>query len=161
MNIDHILDTMNKNQVSFILIGGMNFLLRHVPLLTFDIDLWIEETNTNRDRCEKALSELHAEWGSTDKDWKLVSKFPKGWLETQPIFCLTSPYGAIDIFRFVKGLEDWQFCRVRALEEKTASGISYLGLSDNDMLKCQLALDPKEQKNERIIFLQSSIQKSS
>lgn len=31
MNIDCILDTFNRRDVEFILLGGMNFLLRHKP----------------------------------------------------------------------------------------------------------------------------------
>jgi hypothetical protein len=38
MNIDHILQTFNTCEVDYLLIGGMNFLLRHEPVLTYDID---------------------------------------------------------------------------------------------------------------------------
>jgi hypothetical protein len=155
MNVDHILETMNRNEVNFILIGGMNFLLRHVPMLTFDVDLWIEDTERNRANCERALGLLVAEWGRSDKDWKSVSKFPAGWLNEQHVFCLTSPHGPIDIFRSVKGLDSWQGAKNRSLNEKTAAGISYSGLCDEDMLQCQLALDPKDQNAERIKFLKS------
>lgn len=155
MNVDHILDTMNRNQVSFILIGGMNFLLRHQPVLTFDVDLWVEDTELNQRNCEKALAQLHAEWGKSDKEWKPVSQLSIGWLKSQHVFCLTSPHGAIDIFRSVKGLDSWTESKSRALTEKTASGISYSGLCDEDMLKCQLALDPKDQNTERIKYFRT------
>ena len=42
MNVEHILRVMQRHQVAFILIGGMNFLLRHQPVVTFDVDFWIE-----------------------------------------------------------------------------------------------------------------------
>ena len=48
MNVDTILDTMNRNMVDYILIGGMNFLLRHAPVITYDVDLWIKDTSGNR-----------------------------------------------------------------------------------------------------------------
>jgi hypothetical protein len=35
MNVDQILETMNRCDAAFILIGGMNFMLRHVPVLTY------------------------------------------------------------------------------------------------------------------------------
>ena len=101
MNVDHILETLNGHQVAYILIGGMNFLLRHTPVLTYDVDLWIDDTPENLDRCEKALGELQAEWGATDNDWGPVSSKTPGWLGSQAVFCLTSPHGAVDIFRLV------------------------------------------------------------
>ena len=35
MNVDEILRTLSQEQVDFLLIGGMNFLLRHLPELTW------------------------------------------------------------------------------------------------------------------------------
>ena len=42
MNVDRILETLNRQDVRYILIGRMNFLLRHTPVLTFDVDVWVE-----------------------------------------------------------------------------------------------------------------------
>ena len=157
MNVDQILEAMNRHQVAYLLIGGMNFLLRHTPTLTYDIDLWIEDQKDNLQRCEKALGSLHAEWGKSDKDWGSVSRLSSGWLTTQPVFCLTSPYGAIDIFRAVKGLEDWQASFQKSLLEKTGSGVVYRGLADEDMLQCKLSLNKQEQKLDRIELLRKAL----
>ena len=51
----------------------MNFLLRHKPVLTFDVDIWIEDSEPNRKRCERVLAQLDAEWGRSDQDWRPVS----------------------------------------------------------------------------------------
>jgi hypothetical protein len=75
----------------------------------------------------------------------------------QSLFCLNSPHGAIDVFRTVRGLGDWHDARQRALAERTAGGVPYLGLSDGDMLQCQRALDPADQKQDRIKALQSQL----
>ena len=159
MNVDHILDTMNRTGVAYLLFGGMNFLLRHAPVLTFDIDLWIEDGEENRRRCERALGELAAEWGVADDDWGPVTQKGPGWLDRQGVFCLNSPHGAIDIFRSVKGLDDWNTSRSQAREESTAAGTRYLGLSDTDMLRCQYALDEPQQKRQRIRVLEAAIGK--
>jgi hypothetical protein len=37
MNVDEILRTLNQEHVDYLLIGGMNFLLRHLPELTYDV----------------------------------------------------------------------------------------------------------------------------
>ena len=55
MNVDRILETFNRHQVACLLIGGMNFLLRHQPVLTFDIDLWISDEDMLA--CQLALDE--------------------------------------------------------------------------------------------------------
>jgi hypothetical protein len=91
MNVDHILNTLNQHGVSYLLIGGMNFLLRHLPLSTYDVDVWIEDRFDNRRRCETALAALDAEWGRTDADWGPVAKLPAGWLDQQGVFSLNSP----------------------------------------------------------------------
>jgi hypothetical protein len=38
MNLDRILETFSAQRVDYILIGGVNFLLRHEPVTTYDID---------------------------------------------------------------------------------------------------------------------------
>lgn len=150
MSIDEILGTMNRHGCRFLLIGGMNFMLRHRPILTYDADLWIEDSLENRRRCEAALMELKAEWGASDEEWGPVVQLPPGWLNRQHVYSLITSFGALDIFRSVVGLEDWETCRLRATAERTSSGTEYLGLSDEDMLQCQLALSEGEQKQARL-----------
>jgi hypothetical protein len=158
-NIDYILATFNRHRVDYLLIGGVNFLLRHAPVLTYDVDVWIEDTSANRRRCEAALKELEAEWGRSDDDWGPVATKPEGWLGSQPVFCLSGPHGAIDIFRSVLGLASWPVCRERAEAGKTASGTAFWGLSDADMLCCQLALPDGARNEARVRHLQESLRK--
>ncbi len=150
MDIDHILTVLNRRGVHYLLIGGVNFLLRHKPVLTFDIDFWIEDDPGNCLRCEGALAELDAEWGPAEKTWGPVTALPTGWLSRQTIYCLSSPHGAIDIFRSVAGLPSWQQSFATSVSGQTAAGTVYRGLSDADMLACQLSLDPEDRKNDRI-----------
>ncbi len=157
MNIEHILAVFNRHEVRYLLIGGVNFLLRHKPVLTFDVDFWIEDSEANRRRCEEALNELNAEWGRTDSDWGAVANLAAGWLSQQPVFCLTSPHGAIDIFRLVQGLSDWDEAFTVSVSGTTASGTAYSGLSDADMLACQLSIPVESRKNDRIQELQKAM----
>lgn len=155
MRIDAIFQTFQQQQVAYLLIGGVNFLLRHAPVLTYDVDLWIEDGPENCARCEIALAEIQAEWGPDDSSWTPVAQMPVGWLRRQAVFCLTSPVGAIDIFRAVTGLPDWAACRARAIFARTAAGTAYWALADADMLRCQLALPPEQRNEARIQFLQN------
>ena len=157
MNIDLILETFNRHNVRYLLIGGVNFLLRHAPILTYDVDLWIEDTDSNCLRCEAALADLVAEWGPTEETWGFTSTLPPGWLSRQSICCMSSSAGAIDVFRYVAGLDNWQSSFDNSVIEQTASGVSYHGLSDSDMLLCQYALDPPYQKAHRIAALKSAL----
>ncbi|MHB1035676.1 MAG: hypothetical protein ACYC35_12425 [Pirellulales bacterium] len=157
MNVDRILEMLNRREVAYLLIGGMNFLLRHAPVLTFDIDLWIADTAENLDRCERALGELDAQWGPTEQDWGPVAGQPAGWLRRQGVYCLTSRHGAIDIFRAVKGLDSWEVCRARAEPGATSAGTAFLALADEDMLRCQLALPEAERRLDRIRALREKL----
>jgi hypothetical protein len=157
MNVDRIIGGFNEHGVRYLLIGGMNFLLRHKPVLTFDVDLWIEDTDENLRRCEAALSELDAAWGVGESDWGPVKDKPSGWLRRQAVFCMTSPYGAIDVFRSVRGLAGWAESHAESVECVMASGMSCRGLSDGDMLKCQLSLDEADRKQDRIRELRKAM----
>ena len=155
MNVDEILRVFNECGVEYLLIGGMNFLLRHQPVLTYDIDLWIRDTPMNLARCDAALQALGAEWGPTEEAWRKVAEQP-GWLSRQSVFCLTSASGAIDVFRAVTGLPSWEEANDRAYAGRTAGGITYRGLCDEDMIACQMALPEGQRRNDRIAALRRS-----
>src|SRR6478672_636713 len=104
MNIDKILSELNAAGVDFILIGGVNFLLRHAPELTYDVDIWIADSEENLKKALQALQRLGAEWGPPSENWRPVSLDP-AWLKRQNIFCMTTAHGALDLFREVRGLE--------------------------------------------------------
>jgi hypothetical protein len=153
MNQERIFETFNRHGVNYLLIGGMNMLLRHGGSLTYDVDLWIEDNKENRLRCHHALAELEAAWGPNDVEWGPIAKKSPAWLECQGVLCVLSPAGAIDIFRSVEGLTSWSECSNRASKVKTRQGMEILALSDEDLLKCQLALPQQVQKQDRIRFL--------
>lgn len=155
MNVDAVLESFERHQVDAILIGGMNFLLRHQPVLTFDIDFWVKDTDDNLSRLASALRALGAEWGKSEEAW---GPLPKGhdWLRTQNIFCLTTPHGAVDIFRTVEGLDgQYEACKARCSLERSKGGIPYHSLSDQDMLACQLALPENMRRLDRTNYLKN------
>ncbi len=151
MNPGPVLQTFSRLGVDFLLIGGMNFLLRHQPVTTFDIDLWVRDDDANLDRVAAALHELGAEWGDSASTFRPVPA-DMAWLRRQSVFCLTSKAGAIDIFRSVYGLGDYESCRARSVET-TRDGITFRSLSDLDMLACQLALPEGERRLDRVAYL--------
>jgi predicted nucleotidyltransferase len=66
MNVDEMLRALNQKQVDYLLIGGTNFLLRHLPELTFDVDIWVQDDADNLEHVNSALEKLHTEWGRTE-----------------------------------------------------------------------------------------------
>ena len=161
MNIDRVLQSLAKNEVDYLLIGGVNFLLRHAPEITYDIDVWIADNPKNLERTVTFLKSIIAEWSAKEDDWKPVPDTTT-WLTLQPVFCLTSPIAAIDIFREVKGLENrYDVCKVAAIAAETASGVPFWALSDQHMLEAQLALPVNQQKSQRIEALNKAIKNAS
>jgi len=160
MNVDLILSTFNRHEAEYILIGGMNFFLVHQPVTTFDVDLWIEDSTSNHRAVHAALSELEAEVSFSPKgdDWRRVSQLGAAdWLGRAPLFCLLSPHGAIDIFRTVRGIEEsFESCRVCCPIRQTPAGIRFRSLTDELMIRCELALPEKERKLDRLRLLERS-----
>jgi hypothetical protein len=157
MNVDEILQALNGEQVDYLLIGGMNFLIRHLPDLTFDVDIWIRDDSENLPNLNRALRRMGAQWGRTEAQWAPVPG-DWHWLQLQGVFCLTTEHGALDVFREVRGLEGrYLECKGRSVLARTATGMAFAGLADEDMLACQLALPPGEQKTRRMEVLRAAI----
>ncbi len=157
MDVDAILTHLNEAETDYLLIGGVNFLLRHAPELTFDVDVWVRDDEANLSRLNGALQSMKAEWGPIETAWAPVPA-DWHWLRQQTIYCLTTPYAALDIFREVRGLEGrYDECRTAAVSHKTATGVAFWGLSDEQMLASQEALEPADQKPRRIEILRRAM----
>ncbi|MBI2928983.1 MAG: hypothetical protein HYY24_25240 [Verrucomicrobia bacterium] len=158
--MDEILQALNDAKVDYLLIGGMNFLLRHLPELTFDVDIWVRDDAANLEQLNCALRRLGAEWGRTEAEWRPVPDDWR-WLQGQGLFCLTTRHGALDVFRDVRGLEGrFAECRARGLSSTTGTGVRFIGLCDEDMLACQEALPPAERKIRRMEILREAIRRA-
>jgi hypothetical protein len=152
-----ILDIFARKEVDCLLIGGMNFYLRHRPVSTFDVDFWICDDQANRERVAAALIALDAQWGATEETWAPVSP-DAGWLTRQSVYCLTSPAGAIDIFRTVDGLMDYDTCKARSTLCRNSEGTPYRSLSDADMLACQMVLPEGERRLDRVAYFKKLLE---
>jgi hypothetical protein len=156
MNPGRILTVFAEHGVDCLLIGGMNFFLRHQPVTTFDVDFWIADETANLRRTTEALADLAAECEHPDGSWGPVPR-EETWLQRKAVHCLTSPAGAIDLFRFVAGLASYEECKARAVAGRTSAGASYLSLSDRDMLECQLALPEGSRRLDRMAYLRKIV----
>ena len=153
MNADAILQAFAYHHVNAILIGGMNFALRHHLGTTYDVDFWVADSDENLRRVNEALRELGAQWGPSETTWGPVPE-DSAWLRRQGVLCLSSPQGAIDIFRDVAGLEgQYAACFERSTLAQTPTGIPYRSLANADMLACQMALPEGLRRLDRVRYL--------
>jgi len=157
LDVKGMLDVLNRNQVEYLVVGGMNFLFRHEPILTYDLDVWIRDTPDNRGRCVTALIALGASWGESESSWRSVETMEGDWLLRQSVFSLLTRHGALDVFRSIAGLDSWDDSFRQAVLVQTSGGISFRGLSDENMLACQEALQESERKLDRIRILREAI----
>jgi hypothetical protein len=161
LNCQGIFESLNRHDVRFILIGGMNFWLRYEQVSTYDVDIWVDSTSETLRQCEKALADMQAEWGFRDEDWGPVSTKTPGWLQQQYVFCLTTKFGALDIFRGVKGLPEFEVCWQRAGLHRLPTGESYRSLSASDMIACQESIPEGIRKVDRINYLRRYLEGES
>ncbi len=92
--------SLQSNEVRYIMIGGFATNLHGYSRATGDIDLWIDDTLTNRKNLRKALLEQ----GSGDYDVIETMQFIPGWTDFQLNFGFK-----LDVMTAVKGLENIGF----------------------------------------------------
>ncbi len=155
LNFDYqaIFQVMNSHAVQYLLIGGLNYFLRHRPVSTQDVDLFVESSRDNLTRCEAALSELDAEWGKVDDDWSPTRLKPNGWLAGQSVFCMLTSRAPLDIFLSVPGITSFAEANARAALVVTRDGINIRCISTTDLLACQMALPEHQRRQDRVNHL--------
>jgi Nucleotidyl transferase of unknown function (DUF2204) len=92
--------SLQENEVRYIMIGGFATNLHGYNRATGDIDLWIDDTLTNRKNLRKALLDQ----GSGDYDVIETMQFIPGWTDFQLNFGFK-----LDVMTSVKGLENIGF----------------------------------------------------
>ena len=92
--------SLYNNNVRYIMIGGFATNLHGYNRTTADIDIWVEDTLSNRKNLRKALLEQ----GSGDYDVIETMQFMPGWTDFQLNFGFK-----LDVMTSVKGLENIGF----------------------------------------------------
>lgn len=98
--IAELFSVLHKNSVKYILIGGFATALNGYYRLTEDIDIWIEDSITNRKKLRKALNDL----GLPDMPQIESIDFIPGWSG------ITLPTGfELDVMTRLSGFEQEKF----------------------------------------------------
>jgi hypothetical protein len=159
LDFESVFLAMNACDVDYILIGGLNYYLAFRPVSTQDIDLFIDDEPENRNRCEKALTTLDAEWGKGDYDWGPVATKSPGWLSAQGVYCLLTNAGPVDIFRSLAGVESYAMAKETSVDFCTSFGTAIKLLSPQFLLACQLAIPEHARRIDRVRHLQEILGK--
>lgn len=92
--------TLNKNEVKYIMVGGFAVNMHGYIRATKDADMWIKDSRENRIQLRKAFSEL----GYGDLESLETMQFVPGWSE----FYIGGGI-VLDIMTSMKGLEKYEF----------------------------------------------------
>jgi hypothetical protein len=91
------LNYLNKNKVSYILVGGYAVVIRGYSRTTGDIDIWVEKNQENYLKLNKALVSFGLPSNAITLDSFLSPEFD--------VFSIGKPPFAIEIMTAVKGLD--------------------------------------------------------
>jgi hypothetical protein len=140
----HFWKTLNKNNVRYIMVGGLATRFHGYNRATDDLDMWLEDNIENRKNLRKAFIEI----GYGDFPSIEIMQFIAGW---------TSFYAAgieLDIMTEMKGLEEYTFdeCYQIALRSNLV-GIIVPFLHINHLIQNKKAVNrPKDQLD--VIYLE-------
>jgi len=144
---------LNRLEVNYLLVGGLNFFLIHKPVSTQDIDVFIDDTPSNRRQCELALADLDASWGKLDEEWGPVRDKTAGWLSSQGVYCTLTRFGPLDVFRSIAGISAFSRAEAVAISFQFSESEFVKLISASDLLSCQLSLPEQYRKQDRVSYL--------
>ncbi len=132
------LTLLNKNKVSYILVGGYAVVIRGYSRTTGDIDIWVEKTGDNFQLLESALSEFGLPQGAILLENFLSEKFD--------VFSIGKPPFAIEIMTAIKGLEYKQAFDTSTME--TIDGIEIRVVHLNQLRQAKAAAGRHKDLND-------------
>lgn len=129
MNSDFsdLLRLMDQFQVRFLVVGGYAVIRHTEPRFTKDLDLWIEATAENAERCYRALASFGA---------PLAGLGPLDFTQQGYIYQMGVPPFRVDILMSLRGIEfveAWQRRDVQNID-----GLSIAFLSKPDLIESKL-----------------------
>jgi hypothetical protein len=101
-HLSQILERLNREQVDYVLVGGLAGVFHGVPLVTRDVDVCMPLTQQNLTRLEKALAGLHPVHRQTPEQlsFSVAADFPRGLKNVY----LRTDIGVLDCLGEIKGL---------------------------------------------------------
>ena len=91
------IECLNKNEVEYILVGGYAVIIRGYSRSTGDMDIWVNKTESNYRKLQKAITEFGLPAQAIVKDQFFSTEFD--------VFSFGKPPYAIEVMTAVKGLD--------------------------------------------------------
>jgi hypothetical protein len=142
-HLTQILERLNREQVEFVLVGGLAGVYHGVPLVTRDVDVCMPFTEENLLRLERALDGLNPVHRQTPQRlaFKVVEDLPRGLMNLY----LRTDLGVLDCLGEILGVGDYLTVRSRSETAELPIGpIQILGLSA--LIDSKAALDRTQDK---------------
>ncbi len=115
------IESLNNNQVRYLIVGGYAVALHGHPRYTKDLDVWIDRTPENAERVVAALVEFgFGSLGLTQADF----------LEAGQIVQLGYPPSRIDILLTLKGVEFDVCYEHKIVEENGETAVNFIDLDN-------------------------------
>jgi hypothetical protein len=112
---------MDQFQVRFLVVGGYAVIRHTEPRFTKDLDLWIEATAENADRCFRALASFGA---------PLAGLTPLDFTQQGYIYQMGVPPFRVDILMSLRGIESSKAWDRRDVQESDGLSIPFLSKAD-------------------------------
>jgi hypothetical protein len=138
IRIDAALETLSRNGVEFVVIGGWAVIAHGSQRLTLDLDIVPNPCAVTSRRLIAALVDLGAEHRLSSGRWaKLSPKADPKWLARANRLFETRE-GGIDVFYKLEGIPTWKEARPRAITAE-AFGQEILILDKDTLIRSKLA----------------------
>jgi len=150
-HLSQILERLNREQVEYVLVGGLAAVVHGIPLVTRDVDICIPFTKANLDCLEKALAGLHPFHRQTPKrlPFSVAADFPRG---LKNIY-LRTDLGVLDCLGEIKGVGDFGEVKRQSVAADLPIGVCHI-LSLEALIQAKRALDRTQDKLALIHLLE-------
>jgi hypothetical protein len=136
---DHILRTLNRHQVRYVVIGGLAGALRGTPVITHDLDICYDRAPDNLERLAAALAELEATLRVARETDDLAFPLDARAFLLGDTFTLKTPFGALDVLGTPSGTSGYGDLALGATRYELADGLVVDVAGLDDLIRMKMA----------------------
>lgn len=145
LSADAIIESLERNGVRYVLIGGLGAILHGSPQTTFDADICPARDGENLERLSAALREMKARIASPDAASGLPFACDAAFLRNVEVLNLVTAFGELDLSFTPAGTQGYEDLAERA-QTMTVKGHSVPVAALEDIIRSKEAANrPKDQ----------------
>lgn len=135
LDVDRIIEVLNRHGVDFVVIGGIAVLAHGNPRATFDLDFVASLARDNRRRLAAALEELDAQLAGVDAHLLDVDPTNPDDLGNGANWTMHTDAGRIDFLSDVPGGRPYDEIRLRSVQIDNLEGPSFRVVGLDDLIR--------------------------